>query len=135
MTVEEKETLPPIEYPVSNYVIIQENSLLSPKIPRFIAPNATLGVFYTEDDIISCLIEHESGGNPEAVGDNGLAKGILQFHRSTFDLFKNKYGLDYLEYDDAESQIILTKIMLKEDINLIKQWSIWQKCYSFERSL
>jgi len=128
LTVEEKKTLPPIEYPVSNYVIIQENSLLSPKIPRFIAPNATLGVFYTEDDIISCLIEHESGGNPEAVGDNGLAKGILQFHLATFEIFKHKYGLDYLRYENPEDQILLANLMIKEDFNNIFHWSVAKLC-------
>ena len=55
------------------------------------APNQPY--YLTEDDLIACLIKHESGGNPNAIGDQGKAKGILQFHDSTFQMYcVDKYG-------------------------------------------
>ena len=45
--------------------------------------------------LISCLIAVESGGDPEAVGDNGKAIGILQIHdiciRDVNRIYKTKY--------------------------------------------
>jgi len=37
------------------------------------------------DKLIPALIQVESGGNPNAVGDNGEAVGILQIHKCVVD--------------------------------------------------
>lgn len=46
---------------------------------------AKYGIDYGE--IISKLIECESGGQENAIGDNGQSRGILQFQKKTFDHF------------------------------------------------
>jgi len=44
-------------------------------------------------ELIDCLVEHESSGDPTAKGDAG-EKGILQFMPGTFEKFcVEKYGL------------------------------------------
>lgn len=78
------------------------------------------------DKTISCLIKYESGGDPNAVGDRGLARNILQFHKATFDLYAKKYGVEYLTYDDAESQIYLAALMLEDGLGY--HWSTYGKC-------
>lgn len=51
-------------------------------------------VIFINEEVIACLIFYESSGNPNALGDNGLAHGILQFHEPTFKGFcVDKYGL------------------------------------------
>lgn len=84
-------------------------------------------------ELISCLIKYESSGNKSAKGDwNGqkyLANGILQFHESTFETYKRRYGMDYLRYNDARSQIVLADRMLREDFSNLSHWSVRYNCY------
>jgi len=49
-------------------------------------------------DIAKC----ESMLNPTAVGDGGLAYGVFQFHKPTFEMFAKKIGesLDYYKTED-----------------------------------
>jgi len=77
------------------------------------------------DPLIACLIKNESAGNPEAVGDGGLAYGILQFHKKTFDYYSMNYGLK-LDYHSPQDQITLAKIMLKN--NLGYHWTTYKLC-------
>lgn len=48
---------------------------------------------YTNGSLIEEMIACESSGNPNALGDNGKAKGILQFWDTTFEMYcVKKYG-------------------------------------------
>ena len=78
--------------------------------------------------ILDCLIGLESSGDGEAVGDNGLARNVLQFHEQTFNSFKSRYGLHRLEWDNAWHQIILADKMLEEDMDNITHWTPYLKC-------
>ena len=80
-----------------------------------------------ENPPIECLIRFESGGNINAIGDNGKAIGILQFHQATFDLFSERYGLE-LDIYSPKDQILLASKMLQEDSNNIYHWSVWRNC-------
>lgn len=76
------------------------------------------------DRIIERLIECESGGNPEAIGDGGKAYGILQFHLGTFMHFGVKYRAELFPnaeplevenfYADEWAQVEIARKMLKE---------------------
>jgi len=60
---------------------------LEPIAPHYVPYVETYGA------MIEDLIECESGGNPEALGDQGRAHGILQFHQPTFQQFcVDRYG-------------------------------------------
>lgn len=121
--------MPKIEYPI----ILQGNSLIAPKILSQTDKKAVLSVFYDEngldlDPLIKCLIKHESNGNPNAIGDNGKAFGVLQFHLPTFEYFKHRYGLDYLQYEDPQDQILLANLIIGEDFNNVKHWTTYKFC-------
>lgn len=62
--------------------------------------NLDVGVF------VATLI-CESNLVHNAVGDNGLARGVAQFHESTFDHFAVLSGFSGLSYLDMESQLNL----------------------------
>lgn len=52
----------------------------------------------------------ESSNNPDAVGDHGLARNVMQFHKPTFDSYAKLYGKQ-LSYDSYEDQIELAAWM------------------------
>ena len=79
-------------------------------------------------ETIRCLIQYESSHNPNATGDKGKAFGILQFWRTTFNQYSQKYELD-LSYENPVHQIILADKMLQDDYREITHWSPWRKCY------
>ena len=134
----------------SELPMIEGNSLVAPRIPVVIKGTtmAFLEVFdektisdttWTTDelkmvvsqigenkDLIECLIKKESMWNAYAVGDSGNAFGLLQFWRSTFDFYKEKYGEEWLEYENPLHQIILADLMLKD--NLWFHWTTYNKC-------
>ena len=78
------------------------------------------------------MIVCESGGNTLALGDNGKAHGILQFHEPTFWAYNEKYKiLSDLERGEVPNVIFdeyvqreLTKRILLED----EGWRNWYNC-------
>lgn len=50
---------------------------------------------------------NESGLNPEATGDHGLAHGLWQFHERTFNAFKKEAEMPYLKYHSYKDQTTL----------------------------
>lgn len=77
--------------------------------------------------IIKCLAKHESGYRTDVYGDNGLAYGILQFHRPTFNRFCTG------NYYSARDQITCCDEMLSRDFDRsIKHWTTYPLCYTME---
>lgn len=62
-----------------------------------------------EPYLVACILEKESNFNPQAIGDNGKAVGMAQFHLGTFKMFRKKMGLSQedLRTDKAESIKVL----------------------------
>ena len=119
--------------PNGNELLIIQGNTLASTIPHFTLKFAVLGVLTGKEDTIdllgtiSCLIQFESNGNPDAIGDNGKAISVLQFHQPTFDMFSEKYNL-VLDIHKPEDQVLLAYEMLRDDFNNIKHWSVWRKC-------
>jgi len=112
-----------VQAPITSYnefVYIEGNSIKAITSPIYLKPQIY-------GDIIGCLEWHESRGNENAVGDKGLANGILQFHKSTFDYFCEKYGLK-LDYCSSEDQKLLADYMLQDNFNNIRHWSVYKRC-------
>lgn len=65
------------------------------------------------DTTLADLIECESGGDEQAIGDEGRAYGILQFHEPTFTEFAQKYNIKR-DWKDPTSQIILAREMIAD---------------------
>ena len=53
--------------------------------------------------LIDALIMVESGGDNNAIGDNGKAKGCLQIHDCVVQDINNNYGCSYI-HDDCFSR-------------------------------
>ena len=65
------------------------------------------------------VIQCESSWKPNAVGDSGLAYGILQYHRPTFDNFcKGDY---YNPYDQIDCAISMFQNNLKNHWSCFRQ--------------
>ena len=77
----------PVKTPVDATVGLWE-AVIEPATPPYFP------YVYTNGSLIEELIRCESGGNPEALGDDGRAHGILQFHAPTFQQYcVEKYGM------------------------------------------
>lgn len=66
----------------------------------------------------------ESGNNPTAVGDGGLAINVMQFHKQTFDTYSLILGED-LNYNSYKDQIKLAAYMFS--IGQQHQWTCYHK--------
>ena len=79
------------------------------------------------NSLLYCLIKNESSWNPTNIGDSGKAYGLLQFHKPTFDRYSAKYGLT-LNYYSPIDQILLAKLMINDNIQNVRHWSVYPKC-------
>ena len=114
----------------TEYSIINNNSFVATRpISSVTHSKALLSQIGTEDvdSLIQCLIRYESSGNQDAIGDNGRAIGVLQFHKPTFDAYSQRYGLKLDRYNEND-QIRLARLMLKENINNLRHWTVYPKC-------
>ena len=118
----QKEPLIPLSSPITTVLAVNNSALIAVSSPEYIRPR----IF---GSLIDCLIKYESAGKEDAVGDHGKAINVLQFWESTFNHYKERYNMEWLIYDDKESQIILAETMLEEDINLITHWTTYPLCY------
>ena len=67
----------------------------------------------------------ESALRPNAVGDRGQSRGILQYKRPTFAEFQREAGRPELQWLDPADQIILTKWAVQNGKE--KHWACWDK--------
>lgn len=73
---------------------------------------------------INHIVTCESGYKHTGVyGDKGKAMGLFQFHRTTFEDQKKKYGKTWLEYEKMEDQTELAMMMMRDGM-----WSRWYNC-------
>lgn len=70
------------------------------------------------------VIKCESGFDPKAIGDGGLAYGIAQFHKQTFDAFSKEEG-ETLNYHSTYDQIKLLSWAISKDYG--KHWTCFSK--------
>ena len=128
-----------IAYSGEDKVWVQGNSVIPYRNAFISTEMAVLGVLAGGDDIngvlvkigknrdlIECLIKNESEGRIDVYGDARKAFGILQFHFPTFEHFKKKYGMEYLDYKNPVDQIILCNEMLNN--NLGYHWTTFPIC-------
>lgn len=80
--------------------------------------------------VADAVIECESGGDNNAIGDHGLARGIAQFHLATFNLFKEMSGMVNLNYYSAKDQRTLLLWALENGLE--SHWTCWTKLYGIK---
>ena len=57
--------------------------------------------------LLNKIVELESGWRPNVIGDGGRAFGLAQFHKGTFDDFKEEAQMSELEYKNPYHQLTL----------------------------
>lgn len=75
--------------------------------------------------IVAKLCELESGNNPDTIGDNGLAFGILQFHAIAVQEHNNQFNTKYTHQDAFNAEI--SKLMCENLLRLGAEKHL-QKC-------
>lgn len=79
-------------------------------------------------ETVYALISAESNGDPLAVGDNGLALGLAQFHKDTFEWMARLYELPYVwpadAYDPEKAVRLLCAAL---DDGRGAHWHSWQR--------
>lgn len=93
---------------------------------------ATAAQFAVNEIHFDAVMNCESSGNLEAVGDHGLAYGPFQWHKTSFDWLKSvaiKRGEPFqdLSYTDPQDQITLAAWAFANGFQ--GQWS----CYHIEQ--
>ena len=100
---------------------LNECFIYAPNIPYYPEPKVY-------GSLIDCLIMEESGGNEQALGDAGKAKGCLQFWETTFQMYcVDRYGLTD-DIWDCEIQKECADKMLKDNLNNLNHWSVKNLC-------
>lgn len=66
----------------------------------------------------------ESSNRPDAIGDNGKAVGVMQFHKETFDEQSKLLG-EELDYNSTKDQIKLASWMFSK--NKQSHWTCYNK--------
>lgn len=115
-------TLDKVE-PISEPRGLQELFLEAPRLP--FVPQT-----YTNGDLIDCLVEHESSGNPNAYNpcdSDGKEKfGLLQFDKDTFTEFcVIKYSLPN-EITNPDIQKVCASKMI--EAGYLGRWGTKNKC-------
>jgi|TARA_R100000482_G_C5113545_1_gene141814 hypothetical protein len=67
---------------------------------------------YNISALLAALIAVESGGDPNAIGDDGEAVGVLQMHRGVIDDVNRIFGTDFIYDDRYEEQMSRTIAIL-----------------------
>jgi hypothetical protein len=88
-------------------------------------------VFYVQnpeiENMVVQIVMCESGGNPQAVGDHGLARGICQYHKETFYRHANLAGLREAKWLDSGHQLYLLRWALENGLGY--EWACYQKLF------
>ncbi len=77
-----------------------------------------------DSEITLKVMECESGGNHQVIGDGGRSKGIFQFQLSTFNRMEKILGED-LNYDSQFDQVKLASFALSQP-KLANEWTAYR---------
>ena len=79
---------------------------------------------YTFVEVAQC----ESGFLTDAIGDNGLAFGVFQFHKTTWNMFNEEFevNLDYFSWKD---QVKMDSLAWKRGYEQ-RHWTCWKKLFN-----
>ena len=72
--------------------------------------------------LLKCIAWRESSWNARAIGDQGRAVGLLQFHKETWERYCQG------DRKDPRAQLECADKMLSENFNNIWHWTTARKC-------
>ena len=82
--------------------------------------------FQVSQNEMEKTITCESSWSSTDVGDHGLANGIAQFHKSTFDMWARQKG-ETLDYTSTHDQIKLMAWAFSKGESYKHAWTCWTK--------
>lgn len=85
----------------------------------------TTNVLAADAALMIKIIECESSGHYDAVGDDGISYGIAQFRRETFEEFAKEAGFKGLIYKNPIHQLKVMNWAL--DHNYGRRWTCYRK--------
>lgn len=80
----------------------------------------------------SCIVQHESGWNPQAVGDNGAAVGMWQWHIGSWQHVRNQMALPLNDERDDPIQSTLTAAYAIGVLGLDDWWAAAGECRHYQ---
>lgn len=99
---------------------------LPQEVKTILAKHAnTYGV--TDIRLMECIVYNESGGRDEAVGDNGSAIGVAQYHLDTFLGHRRQMGLPQVDLR-KDTDASLQAMMFSISRGGIGNWTARLKC-------
>ena len=122
---EEIETLN--KKPVVQPKTVRSSTPLLPEIKQLVTKYTSIYGIAKDTQLVECIIFNESGGDPNAVGDNGTSIGVCQYKLSTFLSHRKQMGLseeDLRRDPDASIQAMAWSISRGG----IGNWTTRYKC-------
>jgi hypothetical protein len=80
--------------------------------------------------MLTQIVWHESRGNPNAIGDQGRARGIAQYWRATFYSHAKIFGLEHPEWLDTQDQLFLLRKAL-QDAKYARAWTGYRQLFIY----
>lgn len=113
----------------TQYLQVKDEEVIAEAIPEIpLSPVEYADKYAAQYKVDASLLKKvmwcESSNNPKAIGDGGLAKNVMQFHKPTFDSYSNKLG-EELSYDSYKDQIKLAAYMFS--IGEAHHWTCYKK--------
>jgi len=120
---------------VSSNEIVKWNSIANPNMIR-IGQKLVLEPSFNLDKAVEAFCLQESSNNPNAVGDNGQAVGILQLHPDKVIDWNKHHPNDKMHYGemkpDGKSYYNDDRLDRNKSIRIFKWWMTWKKASSID---
>lgn len=100
-----------------------------PKVATMLLASSLSAQMGVDPYQVKYVLKHESGYSQDAVGDHGLAVGVGQYHKDTFNhyekLYFNTTGT-HLNYYTAQDQVRLMTWQWKVFPKSKYEWTTWR---------
>lgn len=80
--------------------------------------------------MLTQIVWHESRGNPNAIGDQGRARGIAQYWKQTFYSHAKIFGLENPDWNNTEHQLFLLRKAL-QDAKYARAWTGYRQLFIY----
>ena len=85
-------------------------------------------IFDVDPNYASCIVAHESEWNPNAVGDDGQAVGLWQWHLDSWEYVRKRMGKDTTDLRADPFASSMTALFAIGRLDLGSWWTSSQTC-------
>lgn len=101
---------------------------IAPENPTFDYIGAVIevcaNIYSVDGETLGCIIEWESQWNPNAVGDDGLAVGLFQWHEESIKIAFRAMGIVW-DWEEEDPRLNVWASTLAACHSLNKGWDWW----------